>query len=210
MVEEPAVKPGQIFVPIPLCHGDRFIEMELSGQVVPMICPDFALVAKTSRQVLSRAAPTAESQGPRSRGAVFRVGTFSPSLFGRSLRKPKSGRKKAMARKRSRDLVTEVEFEAMWIAQNGACAICGLEDQSEDRSGLFVDHCHAWGHVRELLCSSCNSGLAMFNDDPQRLEAAIRYLQRNRPQLLGSGPQWKPHKGKIMSKAEFLAIPLKE
>lgn len=58
--------------------------------------------------------------------------------------------------------------------QAGLCAICG--GASEDRA-LAVDHEHASGSIRGLLCSPCNSGLGMFRDDPELMRRAITYLE---------------------------------
>jgi hypothetical protein len=59
----------------------------------------------------------------------------------------------------------------MFDAQQGCCAICG--DAPEK---LVIDHCHRKGSVRKLLCGGCNTGLGMFQDDPERLSKAIQYL----------------------------------
>lgn len=66
------------------------------------------------------------------------------------------------------------EYEARLEAQDGVCAVCSAP-QDED---LFVDHCHATGAVRGLLCRQCNTGVGMLGDDPDRLLAAAAYLLR--------------------------------
>ncbi len=61
--------------------------------------------------------------------------------------------------------------------QGGGCAICGSEEvRVKGRDKLFVDHDHATGRVRGLLCNSCNLGVAQFKDDPALLQKAICYL----------------------------------
>ncbi len=63
-------------------------------------------------------------------------------------------------------------YTTMYEAQGGKCAICG-----DFYPQLHVDHSHATGTVRELLCRDCNLGLAAFEDDPVRMRAAAAYLR---------------------------------
>lgn len=51
-------------------------------------------------------------------------------------------------------------IEAMYAAQGGCCAICGLARPLEGRGGLHVDHDHATDEVRGLLCGGCNAALS--------------------------------------------------
>jgi len=67
------------------------------------------------------------------------------------------------------------DYEAIHAAQSGRCAIC-LAPQER----LCVDHDHATGAVRGLLCRPCNQGIGQLQDSPVILEAAIRYLERHR------------------------------
>ena len=60
--------------------------------------------------------------------------------------------------------ITIEQYDAMVVAQNGCCAICGQEPQFAIRQWkkLHVDHCHETGKVRALLCVHCNHGLGKF------------------------------------------------
>ena len=44
---------------------------------------------------------------------------------------------------------------------------------------LSVDHHHATGQMRGLLCNHCNVGLGNFKEDVSYLEAAIEYLKKH-------------------------------
>lgn len=50
------------------------------------------------------------------------------------------------------------------------CAICGGE-------GRDLDHDHASGAFRGVLCSPCNKGIGLLGDNSARLAAAARYLE---------------------------------
>lgn len=64
-------------------------------------------------------------------------------------------------------------YDEMVAKQSGRCLVCQRE------AYLVVDHCHANGHVRGLLCTWCNTGLGLFRDNPESLRSAIGYLERS-------------------------------
>lgn len=89
--------------------------------------------------------------------------------------------------------VTPEEVEALRVAQDYRCAICGRHEDELERpatgrprvdgsrsagAALVVDHCHETGQVRGLLCNACNAGLGYFADDAERMRAAAAWLDR--------------------------------
>jgi len=70
---------------------------------------------------------------------------------------------------------THEQYVALLEAQDGRCAICRT-DTPGGKGGFHLDHDHATGAVRGLLCTNCNMGLGRFADDPARLRAAAEYL----------------------------------
>jgi hypothetical protein len=72
--------------------------------------------------------------------------------------------------------VTLAEYEAMFEAQGGRCAICrGLPPENR-KTRLAVDHCHDTKKIRGLLCDACNRGIGYFKDSPELLRTAIAYV----------------------------------
>jgi Recombination endonuclease VII len=64
------------------------------------------------------------------------------------------------------------DYDAMLAEQGGVCAIC----KTRPDKPLFVDHSHATGKVRGLLCRPCNFSLGFMRDDPRLTAAATEYL----------------------------------
>ncbi|WP_329028298.1 endonuclease VII domain-containing protein [Streptomyces sp. NBC_00690] len=69
------------------------------------------------------------------------------------------------------------EYTARMQAQGGRCAVC--RDEPEEGKRLHVDHNHASGAVRDLLCRWCNYALGNAKDSPSRLRAMADYLERH-------------------------------
>lgn len=76
--------------------------------------------------------------------------------------------------------LTRPAFFALKKKQRSRCPICLTSfDHGDRRRRVSVDHCHATGTVRGLLCTSCNTALGLLNDSPDSLRRAIEYLRRN-------------------------------
>jgi hypothetical protein len=70
------------------------------------------------------------------------------------------------------------DFNKLWKAQDGKCAICQIDLQPRGRKldAVSVDHNHDTGEVRGLLCRACNHGIGCLKDSPKVLKAAATYL----------------------------------
>lgn len=66
---------------------------------------------------------------------------------------------------------------AVLAAQYGnVCSICHETCVTGQR--LSVDHDHATGEIRGLLCRRCNSGIGHFRDRIDLLHRAVEYLEK--------------------------------
>jgi hypothetical protein len=92
---------------------------------------------------------------------------------------------------------TAQDYVALFAEQKGVCAICAKPETVVDsRYGkvkdLAIDHDHATGAIRALLCSNCNRGLGLFNDDITLLAKAqayvIQYSQSGQTPACQTGP----------------------
>lgn len=81
-------------------------------------------------------------------------------------------------------------YAQMFTSQGGVCAICKKPEtaklpgrrsvNSEVRCrDLSVDHDHATGKIRELLCNACNHILGLAKDDKSILLSAAAYLGKH-------------------------------
>jgi hypothetical protein len=89
--------------------------------------------------------------------------------------------------------ITAEDYDALLAQQGGKCAICRQRERAINAKtglprSLAVDHCHSSNRVRSLLCSYCNTGLGSFFDNPDRLRAAIEYLERHAPPPIPAVP----------------------
>jgi hypothetical protein len=79
--------------------------------------------------------------------------------------------------------ITLEEYEALRDAQGNRCAICGDQPDPNGKGSmarLHVDHHHASGRNRALLCARCNVGIGYFRENPALLRAAVEYLEQYR------------------------------
>lgn len=68
--------------------------------------------------------------------------------------------------------LTKEQLVELWERQGRKCAICPVEISLD----APIDHDHATGKVRGLLCHKCNRGLGQFEDSVVLLQKAIAYL----------------------------------
>lgn len=83
--------------------------------------------------------------------------------------------------------ITINQYRWLFEYQRGQCAAC------KDLFGVgapHIDHCHTEDHVRGLLCSDCNPALGQLGDDPERIQALVKYLSersgQSAPSMLSS------------------------
>ena len=71
------------------------------------------------------------------------------------------------------------DYQRMFAAQKGLCAICKKPGSSPfKKRTLGIDHDHKTKAVRGLLCDRCNQGIGQFQDNPDLLKSAMQYLSR--------------------------------
>jgi hypothetical protein len=94
----------------------------------------------------------------------------------------RAARNKATGYSRSSTLkyrygITQGDFDRLLAAQRGCCAVC---EEPQGVRALNVDHDHATGATRGLLCSSCNQMVGVIENFARLFPAANDYLSRYR------------------------------
>jgi len=69
--------------------------------------------------------------------------------------------------------MTLAEWDIMYAAQDGKCAVCGEYPRRE----LGVDHDHKTGRVRALLCRACNLKIGVL--EHSLLPKLVAYLEEH-------------------------------
>lgn len=70
--------------------------------------------------------------------------------------------------------ISLVEYQRLLDNQGGKCAICGGIPKNGRR--LDVDHDHATGTLRGLLCASCNTAIGHLREKKSFFLKALEYL----------------------------------
>lgn len=91
--------------------------------------------------------------------------------------RPEIRARKRGARLRLRYGLTSQEYDSILAQQGGVCAICG--QSAGHKKGFTVDHDHATGKVRGVLCHPCNIAIGFLERGRILLPARIDYLRRH-------------------------------
>lgn len=73
--------------------------------------------------------------------------------------------------------ISKEEYIQLFDSQRGRCDICGAKPA--DRSHLGVDHNHASGQIRGLLCSLCNLAVGNVKDSPEIGRKLVSYIEKH-------------------------------
>jgi hypothetical protein len=77
--------------------------------------------------------------------------------------------------------IEPADYYKMLDEQGGGCAICGSKTPGyKGKKKFAVDHCHATGAVRGVLCHPCNKALGLFKDEPEIMVKAAAYIKKSR------------------------------
>lgn len=69
--------------------------------------------------------------------------------------------------------ITWADYKRIEAEQRGLCAVCAGRPGAHR---LHVDHNHATGVFRGLICGRCNSAIGLAGENPDRLVALADYI----------------------------------
>lgn len=70
--------------------------------------------------------------------------------------------------------LTKSQYEEKLMAQKNRCEMC----QRDFTTTPYIDHCHATGKTRGLLCSPCNTAFGLYREDVAVLKRSIAYAEK--------------------------------
>lgn len=73
--------------------------------------------------------------------------------------------------------LTLEQYDDMLDTQSYCCWTCGLPLLDFLTKNICVDHCHATGKVRGILCGKCNKALGLVDESLETLREMINYLE---------------------------------
>lgn len=72
--------------------------------------------------------------------------------------------------------ITPASYRDLWVEQRGCCGCCGRHFDGSKHGSEMIDHDHATGRVRGLLCWGCNISAGHWESRGEDVE---RYLARH-------------------------------
>ncbi len=161
--------------------GDRLRELlarYTAGETIAALGPAFGVCGTIIHRILVREGVPRRSRTRKPIGD----GLTATQRRDKRLRSTEEGRA-VMRREDIRNIchkkgLSVDRYDAIRVAQDGGCAVCRRTPPFGIKARLVIDHCHASGRVRGLLCNDCNVILGLANDSPDRLLAVLEYLVR--------------------------------
>lgn len=80
--------------------------------------------------------------------------------------------------------ITGPQRDALCEQQDWRCKICDIkvslppegDKKTRHKTNAVVDHCHDTGKIRGILCSQCNRGIGLLQDNPDIMRKAADYV----------------------------------
>lgn len=157
--------------------GAEFTRVRTQGQP-KVYCSRRCTMAASEQRKVDRNSGT----GPRRCACGAEVTTVVGKPVCPACRKDQRPGTQARERKRLLRLygLTQADWDDLITRQENRCAICRTDRPGGRGERWHIDHDHATGRVRGLLCHRCNMGVGFFLDDPDVMQAAARYVTEHR------------------------------